>query len=597
MRHFCIDFKGNEDLLRLQKKIASHPPDQILIQVFCGTSDQEKITLLRSKLTEFFPGTAIIGASSAGEIINAQVTKHSIVISISLFNHTKVKTSLVDQNDDLKAAGLTMGTALEKSSPKAVIAFGCGLKNGNFLSDLPFLKALSKKLGRIPLAGGQAGGYDEQNSTVYVFTEKGFTTEGFVAASLSGPKLCIYTAYDLGWVPIGKKMTVTHSKNSRLYSIDDKPANEIYRYYLGIESDPSSLYLANNFPLMVTRGNKGDIRTTNPIAAVNRDGSFELMQKLHTGEQVQFSFYDVSLLEESALKLKQYIKASDPGVTFVYTCISRKELFGDDINIDMDALKSCNHSAGFFTFGEYYTTQDQEPNFFQQTMTILALSESDSCNTNIRHKELDNSSRSEKDLKRFQLQKVLSHLVASTTRELKAANQVLAEQANKDGLTGLFNRRLFDTTMLAKIKEHSRAGADISLILIDIDYFKQFNDIYGHVAGDDCLRAVGHAIQEALNRPSDMAFRYGGEEFGCILSFTGQEGALTVAQNIRANVDELAIPHEGSDVNDFLTISIGVLTVNASRNIKPQEVVTACDELLYKAKNGGRNITVGMRIN
>ncbi len=594
MKHFCFEFNEEKDLQEIFHKVASHPASRTLIQVFCGRSNQDEIKTLRAKLIQNLPGVAIIGASSAGEIINTQDIINSIVISVSLFEQTEVKTVLIDQNDDLSAAGLKMGAELAKNSPRAVIAFGCGIKNGNFVNSNDFLQSLNNQLHDIVIAGGQSGGTDTLDSNVFVFTEKGFSNEGFAAASLANPELCINTFYALGWAPLGKKMTVTQAQGNSLYSLDDKPVAEIYKYYLGLESEKSSLYLINHFPLMIERG---DIWFTNPIAEINEDGSFELIQKVHTGEQVRFSFYDASLLEENALHLKQKIEGYTPEAVFVYSCAFRKELLGKNISLEMEALKSCKNSAGFFTFGEYFTAPMEPTHFFQQTMTVLALSESDRCisENNLGHQ--DEIGYQGLDLRRFQLHKVLGHLVASTTEELEATNQTLAELANKDALTGLHNRRRFDEMLQLRLKEHTRSGVAITLILIDVDYFKKFNDIYGHVVGDDCLRGIAHALQGELRRPSDMAFRYGGEEFGAILSFTNYEGALTVAENIRSHVESLAITHEGSDINEYVTVSIGVLTMSGNHELSPLEVVSTCDELLYKAKNGGRNRIAGMKLN
>ena len=260
----------------------------------------------------------------------------------------------------------------------------------------------------------------------------------------------------------------------------------------------------------------------------------------------------------------------------------------------MESLKDCENGVGFFTFGEYFTESCKRPHFLQQTMTVLALSETDNCPIqNPVNKQIElTTPRS--DSRRFQLLKALSNLIISTTQELESTNQQLADQANKDGLTGLANRRLFDNTILDRLKEHSRASSIISLILLDVDFFKQFNDTYGHVVGDSCLRGIAQVLKKNVKRTSDMSFRYGGEEFGCILSFTDHEKALMIANNIREGVENLAIPHENSEVNECVTVSIGVLTVvNPPHSLSPDHLISACDDLLYTAKTEGRNRMVG----
>ncbi len=587
MKCLNIIYEEADDLVRVRDDLKGYPFENILIQVFCGIPDIEFVNCLRSLISTLFPGSAMIGASSAGEVINAAVVEESIVLSFTAFEHTRVKSALVTQNDDLKAGGKSMGNALKDSDVMAVIVLGCGLKDGNYVNNRSFLKALNQKLGGVIIAGGQSGGYNELESRVFVFTEKDLTEQGFAGAALYSSHLCINTAYNLSWTPIGKKMTVTHAKGRRIYRIDNQSVKDIYMKYLGIKAASSTLYLMNHFPLMIEREG---MTLTNPVSSVNSDGSFNVLEKFHVGEQVRFSYCDAGLQEVGARRLGQKIAQYVPEAVFVYSCESRKTLFEDDIVMDMTFLEKCPNAAGFFTFGECYTGLNQDPRFLQQTMTILALSETETCRVFEEEEAfVEPADPLKTNLRRFRLLKVLSHLVASTTRELEQKNRELARVANKDGLTGLFNRRFFDETLENRMKEHSRSGAPLSLILMDVDFFKQFNDHYGHVAGDDCLKKIARALQKEMKRTSDMAFRYGGEEFICILPSTPYSGAVHKAEAIRVHVEGLAIPHEKSLISPFATLSLGVITLADNRHITPEELMDGCDQLMYEAKHGGRN--------
>jgi len=126
--------------------------------------------------------------------------------------------------------------------------------------------------------------------------------------------------------------------------------------------------------------------------------------------------------------------------------------------------------------------------------------------------------------------------------------------------------------------------------MMDLDYFKQYNDTYGHVAGDDCLRAVAQVIKETVQRPSDTPARYGGEEFACVLPMTNHSGAMHIAENIRIGIEKLRIPHSKSKAAGHVTASLGVLTVNSPDTLlSSHKLVEACDGLLYQAKQQGRN--------
>ena len=158
-----------------------------------------------------------------------------------------------------------------------------------------------------------------------------------------------------------------------------------------------------------------------------------------------------------------------------------------------------------------------------------------------------------------------------------------------DGLTGIANRRHFDNILAQEFARHVRTGRELSLIFLDIDHFKAFNDLYGHLGGDECLRRIAKVIAASAVRPGDLAARYGGEEFACILAETNHGGAAVVAEFIRQGVLDLAIPHGGSSAADCVTVSMGVVTVQCDPDGSPLDIIAAADELLYKAKSSGRN--------
>lgn len=173
--------------------------------------------------------------------------------------------------------------------------------------------------------------------------------------------------------------------------------------------------------------------------------------------------------------------------------------------------------------------------------------------------------------------------------ELKRARDTLARLATTDGLTGLANRRSFDDRLAAEHRRLSRAGGELSLILLDIDHFKLFNDTYGHLAGDDCLRQVGRALQGVVRRPADLAARYGGEEFACILPETDAAGVAAIADQVRAAIAGLKIPHAASRTADHVTASLGVVTVVCVPEQAVSDIVATADAGLYRAKETGRN--------
>ncbi len=182
-----------------------------------------------------------------------------------------------------------------------------------------------------------------------------------------------------------------------------------------------------------------------------------------------------------------------------------------------------------------------------------------------------------------------SHIHELATQLLEEANQKLERLATSDCLTGLANRHRFEQYLNTCWQQHFRGNSLLSLILCDVDFFKIYNDTYGHQAGDDCLQKVGGAIQRAVKRPADLVARYGGEEFVVILPWTPITGAVHVAETIRQGVRALEIPHENSPVSECVTISLGVAGIVPTLEVLPAALIAAADAALYQAKSLGRD--------
>ena len=184
-----------------------------------------------------------------------------------------------------------------------------------------------------------------------------------------------------------------------------------------------------------------------------------------------------------------------------------------------------------------------------------------------------------------------------TTKKLKRANKKLENVSYTDSLTGLYNRRYFNLVYDRELKRAKRTHSYITFMMLDIDYFKQYNDTYGHIEGDYALKSVAKVLKESLKRPSDFVFRLGGEEFGVLLTETPESNSAIIARRICDSIREREIKHEHSKVNEYVTISIGVACCIADEALKEEILITRADEMLYKAKDSGRdcyNITTNI---
>ncbi|ALG66467.1 diguanylate cyclase domain-containing protein [Beggiatoa leptomitoformis] len=175
---------------------------------------------------------------------------------------------------------------------------------------------------------------------------------------------------------------------------------------------------------------------------------------------------------------------------------------------------------------------------------------------------------------------------------LEEANRELQRLANLDGLTQVANRRLFDRQIEQEWRRHLREQQTLSIILCDVDHFKNYNDNYGHLAGDSCLQLIAKGIQNALHRSTDIVARYGGEEFIVILPNTKTEGAIQVGEVIHQAIEILNIPYEHSPLKNYVTVSLGVASIIPNIALNPLDLVGTADKALYIAKAQGRDQVV-----
>ncbi|WP_345977350.1 diguanylate cyclase [Sulfurimonas sp. HSL3-7] len=185
--------------------------------------------------------------------------------------------------------------------------------------------------------------------------------------------------------------------------------------------------------------------------------------------------------------------------------------------------------------------------------------------------------------------------IVITGGRLKKIYEIMNKQAVLDALTGVPNRRSFTESLLKEYKRCQREHLPLSIIMCDVDKFKEYNDTYGHMSGDLCLIKVAQMVQASLNRPSDFVARYGGEEFVVLLPTTSLEGAMHIAETIRSNIEKMAIPHKNSSPLEVVTLSLGVATSEGTSDVSYEQLVTYADMALYKAKDEGRNRVISFR--
>jgi len=178
--------------------------------------------------------------------------------------------------------------------------------------------------------------------------------------------------------------------------------------------------------------------------------------------------------------------------------------------------------------------------------------------------------------------------------ELKKYRDILEKRSLMDGLTGIANRCYFDATFDKEWRRALDSGDALSLVFIDIDFFKRYNDCYGHLAGDDCLRQVGSTLKDSLKKAGDLVARFGGEEFIIVLPATSLADAARVGEKVRRNIESIKVVHSRSEVSKYVTISVGIATAVPQENMIPASLLEKADMALYQAKKKGRNRVIGL---
>jgi diguanylate cyclase (GGDEF)-like protein/PAS domain S-box-containing protein len=202
-------------------------------------------------------------------------------------------------------------------------------------------------------------------------------------------------------------------------------------------------------------------------------------------------------------------------------------------------------------------------------------------------RDITDRRRTESELQAYRA--TLEQQVKQRTKELAAVNRKLKQLAREDALTGIANRRVFDESIGKELRRMRRTSEPLSLIICDIDFFKKYNDAYGHVSGDECLQQVAAALQQSFQRAGELVARYGGEEFAVVLPGIAKSEAMGRAEHLRQLISSLQIEHKSSDISDHVTISLGVATVTPPDKMSAAQLIEAADQALYNAKRLGRD--------
>ena len=365
MKHLVFTYENKKEYKKAQKQAASVKKDQILLQVFFGTTEKKRIKKVLKKIVKDFPAAKVIGATTAGEIAHAKMYEHTVVLSLSLFKKTDLR---VTYSKKITAkSGKKMAKSIYRDDTKAAIVLSEGLHGEAYES---FIEAFEKQKPDVIVAGGLAGDNFELKKS-YVVLGKKVYDKGAVAVSFSSKKLFATNAYNLNWSPIGKEFTITKSSANTVKEIDNIPALEFFEKYLGAELLHENKLTLPNFQLLFKEGKTVVART--PMSIQGKEIVFAA--PVRKGQKVQFGFSNESSVLSAADTLREQISKKPAEAIYIFSCIARKTLLGKILEGEFDSFEAIAPTAGFFTYGEFYFG-DTKSTLLNCTTTILILSES-----------------------------------------------------------------------------------------------------------------------------------------------------------------------------------------------------------------------------
>lgn len=418
MKTFNTIYENYYSLNNFIKENNIDSSETILVQVFTGVCDYSFINFLLKEIKSLLPKSKIIGTTTAGEIVDCNVTQNNTVISFSTFQNTSLESIFLSNYDDDFQLGVDLANGIISSTTKLILLFSDGLKtNGSEIID--GIHSINKS---IPIAGGRAGDNGYMKDTI-IFCNEGTSNNGVVAVALNSDSLGVYTNYSLCWQPIGKLMTVTKAEKNRVYTIDNIPAKDIYRKYLGYDVTSSLPKSATEFPLIIHKNNLQIAR----VAFFDfDDDSLGFIGNIEEGDKVTFAFGNIDMLVERSSHIMKSISKISLESIFVYSCTARRVYMQEKIGDELIPLRNIANVSGYFTYGEYFHLKSNNA-LLNMTTTILGLSENPIDDINYEKvlpqnlKAIDNFI----DGKEINIIKVLNNLINAVTSELEDINRDL----------------------------------------------------------------------------------------------------------------------------------------------------------------------------
>lgn len=421
MKTFNFKFTNTHDLESFIQVNNINKSNSVLVQIFSGSFDVEILSSISQTILQNIKEAKIIGATTDGEIMHDKVFTHSIVISFSIFTNTDICISYIDDIPlgNSYNSGVKLSKKLIKKDSKVFILFTDGMQiNGE-----EFLNGVQSIANNVVISGGLAGDNGKFKYTLLFYNNK-ILKNAVVGVSLNSKILNVIKDYSFSWQSIGKEFTVTKSHKRKVYEIDGITPFELYKKYLGSKITHLLQDIAIEFPLIIQ---DGQYHTARAPIKILQDGSFSFAGNVEEGSKVKFAVSSENILLHDSTKLALNMSSSSTQSIFVYSCMARKRFLNKSISADVSAISKLTQVSGFFTYGEFYTSNDYSLHLLNQTMTILSLSESEE-----KINKSDIILQNDFDNIKINNLSALSHLIKVTSDEQSDLNKTLEQRVTQE---------------------------------------------------------------------------------------------------------------------------------------------------------------------
>lgn len=568
------------------------------VQIYGCHEKSKLVDELCAKVKAHWPQSTVMGIGTEAQIAFGRTLSGSVIVSVMVFEKSSFLSYIVPEDglsefemvEDFK---LWLAKLSEK--PKCLLLSVTSMTLDAFKLSDEINHLLPKG---IPILGGGVGSIKNPDHS-FIWLDGIKLRRGFSVIALSGESLEIYSKSYLGWKAFSQEMQVTHTEGKLIHQINHRPAVEIYEHYLGIKQDADFLKHINGFPLLYNL--EDDYLARVPIR-VTESGALCFLSDQEEGSSFRLGYADPTKMVSTARQVQDELYGFLPEAIIVFSCISRAELLGSDIDLETYPYDLIAPVAGYFTVGEFHANSGDLV-ALNSALVVLGLregpkqnEENDSAYIQWREGHTEAHIKEHVTVKDPNAVARLVHFISVVTEELKETNKALAQtnlalaKSNKalellsttDKLTQVYNRLKLDELIHQELTRSNRYGSQFSVILLDVDHFKRVNDAFGHLVGDEILVAIVSVLKNNLARESDYLGRWGGEEFLIILPENELDQAIKLAVKLCNAIVQSYFVKEIQP-----TCSFGVTSYQVGDT--EDTLLSRVDEALFRAKALGRN--------